>query len=69
YDQSDPVIIAAMQTADGGDTATLRIDDHSPNTTQIYVSEETSKDQETSHPTTSTTVLVSDADSFHLYSI
>ncbi|MEM9148652.1 MAG: hypothetical protein AAGC57_21070, partial [Pseudomonadota bacterium] len=41
YDQSDPVIIAAMQTADGGDTATLRIDDHSPNTTQIYVSEET----------------------------
>ncbi|MEM9147893.1 MAG: hypothetical protein AAGC57_17050, partial [Pseudomonadota bacterium] len=67
YDQSDPVIIAAMQTADGGDTATLRIDDHSPNTTQIYVSEETSKDQETSHVTETVVTLVASDDSFDLY--
>ena len=51
--QSDPVIIAAMQSFDGGDTANLRFANLNPDGVQIWVDEERSKDNETRHTTES----------------
>lgn len=67
YDQPEPVILAAMQTADGGDTATLRIEDHSANQTTIWVSEERSFDQETESALQDVKILVSGENAFDLY--
>jgi len=67
YDQPEPVILAAMQTADGGDTATLRIEDHSANQTTIWVSEERSLDQETESALQDVKILVSGENAFDLY--
>ena len=51
--QSDPVIIAAMQSFDGGDTANLRFANLNPDGVQVWVDEERSKDNETRHTTES----------------
>ncbi len=46
-----PLLVAAMQTTDGGDTASLRITEHTADTMQVMVEEERSRDSETSHTT------------------
>jgi len=48
-----PVLLADMQTADGGDTATLRWRNKGPLSADIWVAEEKSKDAETTHTTES----------------
>ncbi len=46
-----PLLVAAMQTTDGGDTASLRITEHTADAMQVMVEEERSRDSETSHTT------------------
>ncbi|HFQ90919.1 MAG TPA: tandem-95 repeat protein, partial [Desulfobulbus sp.] len=46
-----PLLVAAMQTTDGGDTASLRITGHTADDMQVMVEEERSRDSETSHTT------------------
>ncbi len=46
-----PLLVADMQTTDGGDTASLRITAHSDESMQVMVEEERSRDSETSHTT------------------
>jgi len=46
-----PMILAAMQTTDGADTAVLRINNNTIEGMSMFVSEEQSKDSETAHTT------------------
>jgi hypothetical protein len=48
---SSPVFLAAMQTADGGDTASLRCQAVTSSGAEVFVEEEDSNDSETSHTT------------------
>ncbi|MCJ7602745.1 MAG: cadherin-like domain-containing protein, partial [Desulfobulbaceae bacterium] len=46
-----PVLIADMQTTDGGDSANLRYNELDVNSVQLKIAEEQSKDSETAHTT------------------
>jgi hypothetical protein len=47
----NPLVLAAMQTSDGGDTARIRSDASSVTALHIHVAEEQSRDTETAHTT------------------
>jgi hypothetical protein len=47
--EEDPVLLAAMQTTNGGDTATLRVDGRDADGARLRVEEERSRDDETRH--------------------
>jgi hypothetical protein len=51
YHTTSPVLIAAMQTADGGDSAALRWKNKNSRNFEIMVEEEQSADEETYHTT------------------
>jgi PKD repeat protein len=46
-----PLLIAAMQTSNGGDVAAIRSNNPSVNSIQVKIEEEASKDEETNHTT------------------
>ncbi len=48
---SPPLLVADMQTTDGGDTAGLRVTTHDAGSLQVMVEEERSRDSETAHTT------------------
>ncbi|MGB5986387.1 MAG: hypothetical protein WBG37_13865, partial [Desulfobacterales bacterium] len=57
-----PILIAAMQSADGGDTAALRWQNKDGQGVEIKVEEEKSKDSETWHTTESVGYMIFSAD-------
>ena len=54
------VLLADMQTREGGDTAVLRYDDLGPGSVDLFVQEERSRDDETAHTTEVAGLLVID---------
>jgi hypothetical protein len=61
YEQA-PLFLADMQTANGMDTANLRWTDRNETSLEFWVSEEKSKDSETTHTTESVGYFVVDAE-------
>ena len=57
-----PVLLADMQSADGGDTANLRYENLTVSTAQVKVSEEQSRDDEVSHTTENVGFMLFDLD-------
>jgi hypothetical protein len=61
YEQA-PLFVADMQTANGLDTANLRWENRNETSLEVWVSEETSKDSETTHTTESVGYFVAAAE-------
>ena len=55
--QAEPLLIAAIQSFDGTDTANLGIANLNPDGAQVWVDEQRSSDYETNHPTEAVGIL------------